>query len=284
MGEDATLEVAQLGPGLDGELRDQRLTSAPVGVERLRLAARAIEREHQLSPEALAQRLGRDEAFELADELRSAPRGELRLDAVLHRVQAQAFEPSGLGLDERLESDVAQGLAAPEPECSTEPLGGAPGIATLERVTALGRQPLEALEVQLPGRRLQHVPRRARCDRVRPERLAQARDVPVQGGRSGGRRPFPPEQLDHPLAGDNTVRAEQQQRQDGALLAASQPNDAPVVAHLDRPKKAEFHRAFTATLQRRRPTRKASISRALAALSSPFAPTSTIGAWHARVS
>jgi hypothetical protein len=137
--EDATLELAELGPGLDGELRDQRLTSAPVGVERLRLAARAVEREHQLSPEALAQRLGCDEAFELADELRSAPRRELRLDAVLHRVQAQALEPSGLGLDERLESDVAQGLAAPEPECRAEPLGGPLGIATLERVMALGR-------------------------------------------------------------------------------------------------------------------------------------------------
>jgi hypothetical protein len=87
MREDATLEVAELGPGLDGELRDERLTSAPVGVERLPLPARAVQREHQLGPEALAQRLGGDEAFELADELRSAPRGEVRLDAILHRVQ-----------------------------------------------------------------------------------------------------------------------------------------------------------------------------------------------------
>ena len=36
--------------------------------------------------------------------------------------------------------------------------------------------------------------------------------------------------------------------------------------------------ALAATLPRRGPTRKTSISRALGALSSPFAPTSTIGA------
>ena len=67
---------------------DERLASTPVGVKRIRLAARAVEREHQLGPETLAQRLGGDEAFELADELRSAPRREVRLDAVLQRVQA----------------------------------------------------------------------------------------------------------------------------------------------------------------------------------------------------
>ncbi|HEX5856592.1 MAG TPA: hypothetical protein VFY91_00645 [Microbacterium sp.] len=57
-----------------------------------------------------------------------------------------------------------------------------------------------------------------------------------------------------------------------------------VVAHFDRPKNAEFHRALAATLPRPRPSRKTAISGALAALSGPFAPTPTISAMFARVS
>ena len=52
--EDRRLETLQLRPGLDPDLLDQRLSRLAVGLERLGLAAGAIEGEHPLGVEALA--------------------------------------------------------------------------------------------------------------------------------------------------------------------------------------------------------------------------------------
>ena len=60
----ASLESTQLGARLDPDLLDQRRTRLAVGLERLGLAAGAIERQHPLRVQPLAQRMLR----------RSAPR------------------------------------------------------------------------------------------------------------------------------------------------------------------------------------------------------------------
>ena len=59
-----------------------------VHLERLGLASRPVEREHQLSPKALAQRMLFDERLELADQLLCGPQLEVRLDSLLDRRQA----------------------------------------------------------------------------------------------------------------------------------------------------------------------------------------------------
>ena len=52
-------------------------------MQSLRLAARAVEREHQLRTEPLAKRMHRNERVELADELGVQAEREIRLDALL---------------------------------------------------------------------------------------------------------------------------------------------------------------------------------------------------------
>ena len=55
----------------------------PVGGERIGLAPRAIEGEHELAPGTFAERIGLDQGLEFADDLEMAPQGEVGLDAAL---------------------------------------------------------------------------------------------------------------------------------------------------------------------------------------------------------
>ena len=61
-----------------------------VGVERLGLASRAVEREHQLAAQPLAQRVLGDQRLELADQLSVAAERELGVDAPLERQRGAA--------------------------------------------------------------------------------------------------------------------------------------------------------------------------------------------------
>ncbi|HUO72270.1 MAG TPA: hypothetical protein VMU39_15990, partial [Solirubrobacteraceae bacterium] len=53
---------------LEAELLGQQPAGALKGVERVGLSAAATEREHQLAPEALLERMLADEPLELRDE------------------------------------------------------------------------------------------------------------------------------------------------------------------------------------------------------------------------
>ena len=98
-----------------------------VRAQRLGLPARAVEREHQLPAQPLAQRVLRDERLELATSSRACAEREVRVDALLQRVQAQLLEPLDLALRERLVREVGERRAAPErraPRAAVRPLLG----------------------------------------------------------------------------------------------------------------------------------------------------------------
>jgi len=124
----------------------------------------------------------------------------------------------------------------------------AAGVAALERGACLVSQPFEAPQVDLLGFDLEDVSRSSRGDDPRPERLAQARDMAVQGGRRRRRRLPIPELVDQPIARDDPVCVQQQEGQHGALFPASERNGAPVLPHFDRAKDAVVHRALALTL------------------------------------
>ena len=124
LAEDRGLELAELGAGVDAELLDERLARGAVGGERVGLAARAVEREHELRARALAQGLRGDERLELGDELGMTSEREISLDPLLERDGAQLLEPRDLGLGERLVEEVRERRPAPERECLAQrPLG-----------------------------------------------------------------------------------------------------------------------------------------------------------------
>ena len=74
-------------PRLDSELLEKRAPRFLVRVQGLRLAPRAVEREHQLSSEPLSERMVENQPFELAEELRVPTELELGVDPVLDDAQ-----------------------------------------------------------------------------------------------------------------------------------------------------------------------------------------------------
>ena len=80
LSEDGPLELLQRRARLDPQLLDERAARRAVRVERFGLPTGAVQREHELAPQALAQRMLRDERLELAYELRMAPEREICLD------------------------------------------------------------------------------------------------------------------------------------------------------------------------------------------------------------
>ena len=157
LAEDRLLELAQRGARLDPELLDEHAARLLVRLERLGLPAAAVEREHQLAAEPLAERVLGDQRLELGDEVGVGAERELGVDQILQRRRRELLEPRGLAKRERLEEQVGERRPAPERERLAE-------LSARSSPSALrpSAQPLEAQEVDLVGVGLEQVPARAR--------------------------------------------------------------------------------------------------------------------------
>ena len=102
------LEPLQALARLQPELLGERQAALLVDVQRLGLAVRAVEREHELAAQPLAQRMPRDERLELADELGVAAEREIGLDPLFERRELQLVEARDLRLCERLVGEVGK--------------------------------------------------------------------------------------------------------------------------------------------------------------------------------
>ena len=114
--ENRPLEALQLRARVDAELLDQDPAPLLIGLERLGLASRAVERDHQLPARPLAQRILGDKRLELADDLRVSPQREIGLDALLDRREAQLLEPRDRRLGEVVVGEVPERRTAPQVE------------------------------------------------------------------------------------------------------------------------------------------------------------------------
>ena len=88
LAQDPRLQVLQAPARLDAELADERAARVLVGLERLRLAARAVEGLHQQLTRPLAQRLLGDERLELRDDVGVPPELGVGTDPLLARDKA----------------------------------------------------------------------------------------------------------------------------------------------------------------------------------------------------
>jgi hypothetical protein len=116
LSQDRLLEALQLGTRLDADLLDQHCARLAVGVQRVALTAVAIERQHALRVQPLAQRMLVDERLELADQLAVAARREVGVDRHFGRAHAQLAQPVDLGGGERLVGHVGERRAVPQRE------------------------------------------------------------------------------------------------------------------------------------------------------------------------
>ncbi len=118
--EDRPFQLLQLPPRLDAKFADQNLPGVPIDLECLRLPSRAVQREHELGPRALAQGLPLDERLELRHELLMLAESEICIDAVFECHGAALLEPRDLRLGERLVAQVTQRWATPDRESLPE--------------------------------------------------------------------------------------------------------------------------------------------------------------------
>ena len=89
MREDRALELAQPLPRLDAEPVDELAPGVAVGLERIRLAVAAVQRQHQLATQVLPIGVIGDQRREPADDVGVAAAGEIGLDLLLERGDAE---------------------------------------------------------------------------------------------------------------------------------------------------------------------------------------------------
>ena len=82
--------------GLDPELVDENPARLAEHRERLGLSPAAVEREHELSAQVLAQRVAGDQRLQLGHQGRVAAQFEIRVDARLEPLEAQLLEARDL--------------------------------------------------------------------------------------------------------------------------------------------------------------------------------------------
>ena len=206
--EHPPLELLQFEARLDPELLAERLSRPAVELERVGLAARAVERQHQLRPRPLAERLARDELLQLGDQARVPPEREVGLDPLLERGEPSVLEPRPRVSREGLGLELGERCAAPELERLGKALSRGLRVAGDQELAPLSDEALEAIEIELALFDAQRVARRLREQPICPERFSQLRDVALEGFRRGFRRLLAPEVLGQPADRNNPVTAE----------------------------------------------------------------------------
>ena len=217
-----------------------------VALERLYLAPRPVEREHELFAQSLACRMLSYERLELGDQLSVMAERQVGLGAVLERDQAQLLQPSCLVLRKGLVGEVRQRRPAPQGERGGQRLVRTSGVAVVERLTSLVRESPEPVGVQGAAVELQCVTPTARDEHAVAERLAQARDVYLDRLGRPVRRPLAPQLVHDPVNGDDLAAVDQQDRQDLALLRSTERYLPRAGQDLQRAKYLKFHERICA--------------------------------------
>ena len=233
LGEDRRLEALQLAPGVQAELLDERVAGAPVGVERVGLAAGAVEREHQLRRAGARGTGARRSARAARRRSRRGGRARARRPSPPRSAASRRSASRSASLAGGPSSGVsASGAPRNSARASRRSRGRGVEVAGRARAAAAAHERLEALEVELAGlaaRRRSPAPR-VTIASAGAERAPQLGDVDLERLGRGGRRVLAPQHVDEPLGGDRVVAVrEQQHRQQGALLRRADV-DRPVVS------------------------------------------------------
>ena len=216
------MQAPQLRPRLGADRLHQRGPGLTVGGERFGLPATAVQRQHPLSVQPLAQRLGGNKRLELCEHLAVSALRQVVLDRKLDRGQPQLLEPADLRARERLPRHVIQRRAAPQRQ-------------RLARRRPRD-EPLKALRIDGARTKPQLIAASARDDLraipARGKRLAQLGHIDLHDLGRRRRRLLAPEPVDQTHGRDRGVRVERQHRQQRARLARAEGDLPPVDAGL----------------------------------------------------
>ena len=145
MVEDGSLEALELIVRLEPELLGQQPPARAVDLERVRLAAAAVEREHQLAPQTLAQRMLGDEVSSSGTSAAWRPSWRSPRTAASKVASRSSSRRRRSPRGEGHVGQVGERRAAPQGERLAEQPGGGGRL-----LRARSRdQRLEAIEVEL---------------------------------------------------------------------------------------------------------------------------------------
>ena len=111
--EDPALEILQLRRRIDPETLGQRDPRAPERPQRLRLAARSVQRQHVHGAEVLAPRMLHGQRLQLGDDLAMPAGVQIGLDARLEGGETDLAEPGDLAVQGAVGLDVGVRVPAP---------------------------------------------------------------------------------------------------------------------------------------------------------------------------
>ena len=116
MAEDLPLQLGEEGARLETELVVQHLPAAPVHLERVRVAAGAVERDHELAAELFTQGVFGDAFLQLGHELGVVTELQLRLDPLFGRGEAELLQAGDLELGPFLVLELLERPSTPQRE------------------------------------------------------------------------------------------------------------------------------------------------------------------------
>ena len=161
-------------------------------------------------------------------------------DPDLLRLQAKLVEPSGLGKQRGLVGEVGESRPAPKSQGIVERADRDGGVHG-EGLPRVPHELVEPCDVQLGVIESQAVAGCLALDPVAAERLAEVRDIGLDDVPGLIGRLFAPDLVDEGIGGHELVRADEEMRQDRALLRPAERDGAASRVHLEWPEDAELH-------------------------------------------
>ncbi len=147
--QDLLLQPGQPGPRFEAGLVDERAAALLVAGQGLSLAPAPVEREHELGPEALPQRMLIDQAPQPGDELTVPPAGQAGLAAQLDGFQPGLLELAGGHGHQWRARHVSQRRPAPQPQCLGQQRRGGPGPPVRQYLPPAVLQVVEPADVEV---------------------------------------------------------------------------------------------------------------------------------------
>ncbi len=145
MAQDVQLQPLQRHGRFEAQLVGEVLPVGGVVAQRVGVPPTGVQRPHQRAARPLAQRMRRDERFDLPDRRGGAASRGQRLEALLGRDEPQLVEPHRLQPDGLQLGELDIRRSAPQRERVTEPLGTVvripPGLASSSSNLAASRAP-----------------------------------------------------------------------------------------------------------------------------------------------
>ena len=241
MCQDRALDTLERRARLDAEFFHHRPAGRLVSGQRFWLPPAAVQGNHQLPLQPLAQRVLGNQRLQLANNVGVMAEREIGFDPVLDDAGPQVLQPGDLHLRERLIAEIGQRGATPQGQRLAEVRRRLLGRVRRQRLPPLPGQALEPVHIDMLVLDPQQVRARPGQHWLIPgsilQRLAQPGDVHLQGVLRARGKMLPPQLVNQNITGNGPIRPEHEHRQQRTLLQPADLDGLPVCADLERPEK-----------------------------------------------